>query len=689
MQSRDKSNISIEEIFSNDSQAIKWLNSIEEPKFRNSLEIINKYAEECLAKLSEKDLSQGLDEEQKIGIIQKVKQYISKQEDFRKKCLIETEKDDIEEENGLKLGIFNQQEIDYIRELSDEEIKKLALKGEMQTAQDKDMFSKIRKANRFYNMQLKFAHTARIVKVADEITNTFEGGLNPFLKEVILTSSLMHDIGRFYQAREYDDFIDSKMKLDREEYGSGHSKVGYYYSMMDLFRMNCFKDKVDKDLLIRTISGFVVSYHSENNVNLENDGIIANEECIKDFDENLLEGEQLDNLIGKIYKNAEFIHFDESEEKQKEFIKKFMAKMIVSKGADTLEALGFDKQMETEIVENISLTLDDKFITKTNNFFETYNRTSEQENKNVSIDDLSHDLSITVNEGSNLQFDSKDVEGALIDMANYDVAKSIYDSFKEKGSEEEEKLKGALFACPINIVMDADKIDILNQLASGTYPINYSPKEYKSTAQDRKVSKEEAFKRFWDGTEDIVIRQSDSEDFAKYNGLERKYNSISPVRSTLWLLNQFLFTNMRNKGSLVFVKDNRYVEKIYEQFSADKDIQDVLKPYMAYSLFFLDRASKMPNNMLTPDVMKSMCEETSLVYGENEDIRHKYEELFDGDLMQNREDFLAEKRTFSVNEIGKATIGASIIAKKEAEQVEFAESTKDTIKEGEEGRYAN
>ena len=29
--------------------------------------------------------------------------------------------------------------------------------------------SKIRKANRFYNMQLKLAHTARIVKVADEI----------------------------------------------------------------------------------------------------------------------------------------------------------------------------------------------------------------------------------------------------------------------------------------------------------------------------------------------------------------------------------------------------------------------------------------------------------------------------------------------------------------------------------------
>ena len=85
--------------------------------------------------------------------------------------------------------------------------------------------------------------------------------------------------------------------------------------------------------------------------------------------------------------------------------------------------------------------------------------------------------------------------------------------------------------------------------------------------------------------------------------------------------------------------------------------------------------------MLTPDVMKNLCEETSSIYKENEDIRKQYEELFDGDLMQNRERFLCKKRIFSVNEIGQATINVPMTAKMDAKQVE---NSRDNIKEGEE-----
>ena len=63
---------SIEDILKDDNEAIKWLNSIDDPKFKNILNILYKYAKECLRDLSKKDLTKGLDKEAKKEIIEKV-----------------------------------------------------------------------------------------------------------------------------------------------------------------------------------------------------------------------------------------------------------------------------------------------------------------------------------------------------------------------------------------------------------------------------------------------------------------------------------------------------------------------------------------------------------------------------------------------------------------------------------------
>lgn len=684
---------SIEEIFKNDNEAINWLNSVDNPKFNNILNILYTYAKKCLRELDKKDLSEGIDKDDKREIIEKVKQYLTRQEDFREKCLI-TSSNSNRDEKEFRLGILNEEEIKYIQKLSQEDIDRISSEDIEENSEQKELISKIRKVNRFYNMQLKLAHTARIVKVSDEILKTFEGNLNPDLKDIILTSALLHDVGRFYQAKEYDNFNDKNMKLDKEEYGSGHSKAGYYYSMMDLFRMNFFSDTVDKDLVLRTVAGFVVSYHSESNINLEDNEIVANEECIKGFGESNIEGEALDRVIGKAYSTAEFIDFEESDIEQKQFIKKFMQEIISEKGSDTIEAFSFDEDRISKITKNIADALEKGFSAKTNEFFREHNKRQQKEDTDITIDELTEELSEAFTKGANIQLDKKDIKRALINMANYDVAKSIYQMFSEKGTTEEERLKGALFALPLNIVMDADKIDILNQLANGTYPITYNPKKYKLFDKDDKfigmVEKEEAFKSFFEENEDIIIMQSDKENFAKYNGLKREDN-ISPVRSTLWLLNQFIFTNMRNKGSLVCVKDNRFIEKTYEQFSEDENVQKILKPYMAYTLFFLDRVTELENQLLTPELMKEQCEQLWSMYNENDMIKEEYEEIFNGDILAKREKFLQEKtkRIITVREIGKATINTPTTAKKEAEQLENGENIKNNTKEGEKITHDN
>lgn len=642
---------SIKEIFKDDKEAIEWLNSIDNNSFKNILNVLYKYAKGCLRELGQKDLSKGIDEKGKREIIEKVIQYITEQKDFREKCLINSFNSNISTNEEFRLGIFSEEELSYIEKLTKEDVERLASKDIEGNPEQTEFISKIRKANRFYNMQLKLAHTARIVKVADEILKTFGENFSPDLKEVIITSALLHDIGRFYQAKENDTFADGKLKLSKEEYGSGHSKAGYYYSMMDLFRMNFSSNTVDRDLLIRTIAGFVVSYHSENNIKLEENGIAIGEECLKDFEMN---GEALEQLIRKAYLNAEFIEFNDGDLGQKQFIEKFMHEMALTKGVDTIEALGIDQERICKITENMTVVFDGCFIRNANKLFRE--NSIEQDGYSY-IDELVEKINLAVNIGENNILNKTDIKRALINMTDYDVAKSIYEMFKEKGGIEEERIKGALFTLPLNIVMDADKIDILNQLASGKYPFTYNSNKYKLFEKDDEFvefEKEDAFKMFFDGKKDIIINQSDVENFYKYNGLKREDN-ISPVRSTLWLLNQFIFTNMRNKGSLLCVKDNRFIEKTYQQFSEDENIQKILKPYMAYTLYFLDNIIQREDNLLTPDIMKQQCEELLARYKEDENIRAEYEELFDGDILENREEFLAtKKKIITVNEIGNA-----------------------------------
>ena len=675
--------VSIEEIFTSDSEAIKWLNSIKNPNFQNILNILNKYAEECLKKLSKKDLSEGLDYKDKKKIIGYVRKYLSKQKEFKEKCLIKSTDDgEKEEQEEFKLELFTEEEIKWIQNLTDEDIEKLLSETIEKNQNEENIISKIRKANRFYNMQLKLSHTARIVRVAEEALKQFEGNLNTDLKEIVLISALLHDIGRFYQSQEYDDFNDNRLVIDEERGIKGHSKAGYYYSMMDLFRMNFWGDMADKDLLIRTIAGFVISYHGEPNSKLEKDGVQVNQDALNEIissdflNEEGKEIETLNALIKKAYSNAEFIQFDESFEKQKEFIKKFMFQMMLEKGAEAFESLSFDEEHIDKIAANLFEELEKNFVKRLNIAFSTPKDTEQQDEN---IKELSQYLSEVISKRTDMQFELGNIQEVLTNMANYDVAKSIYAMFKEGATEEEQRMLGALFAFPTTIVTDADKVDILNQLASGTYPINYNPSTYRAFDENDnfiEIEKEEAFKHFFSGNyeREVVLLKGDKENFYKYDGLV-KTDNISPLRSALWLINQFIFTNMKNKGSLVLIKDNKFIENIYKQFSEDETVKEILKPYMAYTLHFLDYIAEKENNSYTPDTMQQFCEEAHGIYIENDKLREEYERML--------EDNLKENMIITSQEIGKATIGVPTIAKRAVEVAELSENSQNKTNEGE------
>jgi len=63
----------------------------------------------------------------------------------------------------------------------------------------------------------------------------------------------------------------------------------------------------------------------------------------------------------------------------------------------------------------------------------------------------------------------------------------------------------------------------------------------------------------------------------------------SYVSALLWQINQFIFTNMRNKKSLEFIKEQKILEGILEQYKqSDPIVYEILQEYITYSIDFID-----------------------------------------------------------------------------------------------------
>ena len=740
-------------IFEDDQLAIQWLmKKIDEEKypiFAKSTAVLLKYAKRCLEDLKKKDFSNNEIDEK---IIINVKERLQNKE-FLTNCL----KDNNELEEKYSLNTLTQEEIDKIQQLTDEEIEKIVNADIDEISEEEKKFrGKIIQVNRFYNMQLKYAHTARTVYVAEEILKKMEMK-NENLSEIVLTGAALHDVGRFYQALEYDSFLDNEMRDDKsfkfsEEYveDKNHASAGYYYSMMSLFEMNNMNDNMnDKEAFINLIVSFVVRFHQRSNNQMELFDISTEE--MEKINVSLEGFEKI--LVNSIYENSPVLNV---EERHKEYIREVLEEILKQKIVEKK----IIKANRNVIIDNIMKKIDkpgeqEDYLKKISDFIE--------KRKNGQILDMSELTEefieiigdeIEISENEEKKYKSV-LASKIIEMIDYDVASGIYKTFETMKSNEwnkkynknlerielleqeiheldkkitkdgeagflrdldyaekvnieliskkkelEQRIKTKenmelekkeneeiniedykiFFSFPLNLVTDADKIDIFNQRALKTYPTSYAPEKlpviineeitnYDGLFEELEIVDEKEKSKIIEDEDnkdnrggvlekgDIIFVPSDkvyefmkSEDrnissenkkiqvilpddylekFHKYDGI--KFQGLGTVGSLIATLNQFVFTNIRTKAALEIIKENKFLERTYSNYS--EEIREYIKPYMQYTLYYIDEMIKNEHEIFNAEIMKAQSEE---IYGKYQKLSDKEKSYYANRLDEDR-----------------------------------------------------
>lgn len=208
----------------------------------------------------------------------------------------------------LEWNLISKENMKKIMNLSDNEIGNMSLEELYSLFYDvkKDKISEdeivelilpLLKMHRLNNMQIKYAHTARVVYLTDyELSNM--NNLSPLIQNIVLTSALFHDVGRFYQGAFYNSFDDSQMK-NMEGRGRGHAEAGYYYSLLNMINLNTLGVNSSDDLITHGIAALVVSRHQASNQdNLSFDQVMVSKDFSDKVDSKLL------NFIFDAYLNA-------------------------------------------------------------------------------------------------------------------------------------------------------------------------------------------------------------------------------------------------------------------------------------------------------------------------------------------------------------------------------------------------
>ena len=158
------------------------------------------------------------------------------------------------------------------------------------------------KLQRYNNLYSKYIHTARVVYLTYVEVEKL-GIEEELVRSILYTSSLFHDIGRFYQCAFNNTFADGEMKKveSNDKIGSlGHSEAGYYFSLLDMINLNILGASSDNDVIIHAIAALIVKQHSTANEKMGNfDKNVANFE----FGDNIQQ--QLLDFVLSCYNNAE------------------------------------------------------------------------------------------------------------------------------------------------------------------------------------------------------------------------------------------------------------------------------------------------------------------------------------------------------------------------------------------------
>ena len=446
-------------IMSADKEAIEWLRRTAEDEnhpLHFAWNVLRKYYDRCIDEL-QKSKSLKFDEKgtgSKENIYREVVKLLDNNEEFKKEVC------------------------EFFKLNEDELMNKITTREDNQ--EKYDMYIKI---FRLYNMRLKLGHSARITYLANEQLKSMLEGCNEkeytLLRNTVLLSALLHDIGRFYQAVRFNTLYDEKMNLEKDEVFKNlrvdHAVAGYYYSIAEALQLHInsdndySKEEIEK-YIEEVVAALVVRYHQEPNSKKEEfdyDGDVKN---LNDSNNGFI-----NKLYGFITYSSDIskniigapVLFDKGH---KDFTDKFIEDIFQRKNIDKSIIAGFQADPDIEELENNIKTeianlikkakleslekLSEQIIEIINNNLKKY-----QEKKNISSIELTE---------TEKELYKKMIVDNLKDMLNYDIATTISKIIKENPEQVDDLIKIFISKC-YSTTTDADKIDIFNQRALGIY----------------------------------------------------------------------------------------------------------------------------------------------------------------------------------------------------------------------------
>ena len=349
------------------------------------------------------------------------------------------------------------------------------------------------KIHRLNNLQIKYAHTARVVYLTNYELDSL-GVDSSIARNIALTSALFHDVGRFYQGAFYNHFGDKLMQ--DVEGAKGHAEAGYYYSLLDMISLNTLGVNESEDLIVHAIASLVVHNHQKANAkNKEFDKAQSDLSFSKELDGKLLNFILDAYLQAKPFEGGVHARFGNSIPHQQKYMKQALdaivgmmknvmqqyiqddqeLEQVISNLGEflvgSMDSIFFLTPEEIEILEknnppsHIPIIKRDEGIIRTpelNQWLNEQKRYLFCENNHL---DYAHFESLL----SRAQFD-------LAKFAQFDIVEAIHQLFQKENVVDNEIQK--LIDFSLNVVMDADKLDILIQRVNKRWD-NWNPKRIK------------------------------------------------------------------------------------------------------------------------------------------------------------------------------------------------------------------
>ena len=375
-------------------------------------------------------------------------------------------------------------------ELSDSEKEERVSKVQLSKEEENMTIFPFLKLHRLNNLQIKYAHTARVVYLTNYELESIPN-CPSLVKNIALTGALFHDVGRFYQGAFYNNYLDKEMGII--DGNKGHAEAGYYYSLLDMISLNTLGVNNSEDLIIHAIASLVVSRHQKAN----KDNVL--------FDESqpdLSFGEDLSGklcsfvlnayLDAKPFEGGVHARFGSSIPHQQKYMSEAMD-AILKMTRNVLEQYLSDPKELDAVLENTK-----EFLA--GSMSSVFYLTKEEE-KILEEASLPDGISILKREGQIIrtpelndwlnqqkrrlfcennhlnyqQFDSflMRAQTDLAKFAQFDIVDSIERAFQGDKKLDDE-VRRVIDFC-LNVVMDADKLDILIQRANKRW-VNWNPK---------------------------------------------------------------------------------------------------------------------------------------------------------------------------------------------------------------------